>query len=176
MRRSAGPPHETTSRSMRCNPTGPDAGRSDGWSYCETIDEANSAIRARGRLDRLAVDLLCGTIEQLWRRGHTDIAVTIELLGTADPCARPALTAMAERLASRHGRLSVGWVDGTDLTAVPVTVDTGRPGSAPTPVRRRVPAPHSHDRRTCPRRHARRSGAGEAGAGPRTTVARRQRG
>jgi hypothetical protein len=91
---------------MRGTPRSPDADQSDGRSYRETIDEANSAIRARGHLDRLAVDLLCGTIEQLCRRGHTDIAVTIELPGTVDPCARPALAAMAERLASRQGRLS----------------------------------------------------------------------
>jgi len=167
---------------MRANPRSPDAGRSDGRSYRETIDEANSAIRARGHLDRLAVDLLCGTIEQLCRRGHTDIAVTIELPGTVDPGARPALTAMAERLASRRGRLTVRWVDGADPTAVDVAVDTGRRGrarSGSTPVRRKVTAPRTHDRRTCPRAHVRRSAAGggvEAGAGPRTTVARRQRG
>jgi hypothetical protein len=167
---------------MRGTPRSPDADQSDGRSYRETIDEANSAIRARGHLDRLAVDLLCGTIEQLCRRGHTDIAVTIELPGAVDPCARPALTAMAERLESRQGRLSVTWVDGTDPTAVDVGVDTGRrgrPRSASTPVRRKVAAPHSYDRRTCPRPHVRRSAAGEgaeAVAGPRTTVARRQRG
>ena len=136
---------------MRCNGTSPAAGPSDGWSYCETIDEANSAIRARGHLDRLAVDLLCGTIEQLCRRGHTDIAVTIELPGTVDPCARPALAAMAERLASRQGRLSVRWAYDTEPTAVDAGADTGRPGSASTPVRRKVAAPHSHNRRTSTR-------------------------
>ena len=167
---------------MRGNPRSPDAGPSDGRSYRETIDEANSAIRARGHLDRLAVDLLCGTIEQLCRRGHTDIAVTIELPGDVDPCARPALTAMAERLASRRGRLSVRWVDGSDPTAVDGAVDTGRRGRrrpASTPVRRKVAVPHSHDRRTSPRPHVRRSaggGSAEAGVGPRTTIDRRQRG
>jgi hypothetical protein len=167
---------------MRGNPRSPDAGHSDGRTYRETIDEANSAIRARGHLDRLAVDLLCGTIEQLCRRGHTDIAVTIELPGAVDPCARPALTAMAERLASRRGRLTVRWVDGTASTALDVVVDTGRRGrrsSASAPVRRKVAAPHTHDRRTCPSAHVRRSAAGEgveAGVGPRTPVARRQRG
>jgi hypothetical protein len=158
---------------MRCTPRSPDADQSDGRSYRETIDEANSAIRARGHLDRLAVDLLCGTIEQLCRRGHTDIAVTIELPGTVDPCARPALTAMAERLASRQGRLSVRWVDGADPTTVDVAVDAGRrgrPRSASTPVRRKVAAPHFYDRRTCSRAHIRRSAAGEG------AEARRQRG
>jgi len=167
---------------MRCNPRCPDAGQSDGRSYRETIDEANSAIRTHGHMDRLAVDLLCGTIEQLRRRGHLDIAVTIERPGAVDPSARPALTAMAERLASRQGRLSVRWVDGTDPTAVEVAVDTGRrggPRSASPPVRRKVMAPHTHDRRTCPRGHVRRSAVGgsvAAGVGPLTTVAQRRRG
>jgi hypothetical protein len=139
---------------MACTPRSPDAGQSDDRSYRETIDEPHSAIRTRGHLDRLAVDLLCGTIEQLCRRGHTDIAVTIGLPGTVDPCARPALTAMAERLASRHGHLSVRWVDGTDPTAVEVAVGSGRrgrPRSASPPVRRKFIAPLTHDRRICPR-------------------------
>ena len=95
------------------SPTTPstDDGLRDGCSYSETIDEERSAIRARGRLDRLAVDLLCGTIEQLHRRGHTDITVTIETPGSVDPCARAALADFAERLARRHARVTVVCAD-----------------------------------------------------------------
>jgi hypothetical protein len=99
---------------MRRSTGSPAAGLRDGWTYSETIDEGGSAIRARGRLDRLAVDLLCGTIEELHRRGHADIAVTIDTPSTVDPSARAALVELGERLARRHGRLTVTWSEGVD--------------------------------------------------------------
>jgi hypothetical protein len=97
---------------MRRHTGSPAAVLRDGWTYSETIDEEASAIHTRGRLDRLALDLLCGTIEGLYRRGHQDIAVTIELPGSVDPCVRAALAEMSRRLESRHGRLRVSWTDG----------------------------------------------------------------
>jgi hypothetical protein len=96
---------------MRPRTRSTDVGPRHGCSYSETIDERSSAIRARGRLDRLAVDLLCGTIEQMHRRGHADITVTIEPPVSVEPCARAALTEFAERLAGRHGRVTVRWAD-----------------------------------------------------------------
>jgi hypothetical protein len=87
----------------------------DGSTYSETIDQAHGAIRARGRLDRVSVDLLRGTIEQLHRRGHREIAVTIERPASVDPCARAELAEVADRLARCHGRLTVVWAhDGRD--------------------------------------------------------------
>jgi hypothetical protein len=102
---------------MRRHSALPAVSLGDGWTYSETIDEAGSAIRARGRLDRLAVDLLRGTIEEMHRRGHTDIAVTIERPYSVDETSRTALTEIGERLARRHGRLTVTWSDGIDSCA-----------------------------------------------------------
>jgi hypothetical protein len=82
------------------------------WTYSETIDEAASAIRVRGRVDRLGVDLLRGTIETLERRGHRDITVTIDAPTVVDPIARAVLTAVAGHLAGCHGRLRITWAEG----------------------------------------------------------------
>jgi hypothetical protein len=86
---------------------GTDAG--SGWTYSETIDEENSAIRVRGRVDRLGVDLLRGTIEQLSRRGHRHITVTVEDPDNVDTCARAVLAEVAEGLAGCKGRLTIRW-------------------------------------------------------------------
>jgi hypothetical protein len=77
------------------------------WTYSETIDEESSAIRVHGRVDRLAVDLLRGTIEELERRGHRDITVTLDDETTVDLGSRAVLARIAGRLAARQGRLRV---------------------------------------------------------------------
>jgi hypothetical protein len=110
---------------MRCNTRGTGVDPTGDWAYTETIDEEESAIRVRGRVDRLSVDLLCGTIEELHRRGHSDIAVTIERSGSVDPCARAALVEIAGRLARRRGRLTVMWADATG------SLDDGAPEVEP---------------------------------------------
>ena len=79
-----------------------DAGR--GWTYRETIDEENSAIRVQGRVGRLAVDLLRGTIEDLSRRGHRDITVTMEHPDDVDACARGVLAEVAGPPGTGGGR------------------------------------------------------------------------
>jgi hypothetical protein len=119
---------------MRRHTGSPAVGLRDGWTYSETIDEERSAIRARGRLDRLAADLLCGTIEELHRRGHTDIAVTIESPYSVDESARAALTEIGERLARRHGRLTLTWSDGNGSCA-----PTNAPRHRPDGVAARIP-------------------------------------
>jgi anti-anti-sigma regulatory factor len=92
----------------RRSPT-PDTDAASGWAYSETIDEATSVIRVRGRVDRLGVDLLRGTIEELSRRGHRDITVTMEHPDNVDACARGVLAEVATRLAGRQGRLTIRW-------------------------------------------------------------------
>jgi hypothetical protein len=79
------------------------------WTYSETIDEERSAIRVRGHVDRLGVDLLRGTIEQLSRRGHRHITVTMEHPDNVDTCARAVLAEVAEGLAGCEGRLTIRW-------------------------------------------------------------------
>jgi hypothetical protein len=81
----------------------------DGWTYVETIDEARSTIHVRGRVDRLGADLLRGTVEELSRRGHREITVSMERPHHVDSCAREVLTEMADALADRAGRLTLQW-------------------------------------------------------------------
>ena len=81
------------------------------WTYVETIDEAGSGIRVRGRVDRLGADLLRGTIEELSRRGHRDITVTMEHPGDVDACARGVLAEVAAWLAACQGGLTIRWTD-----------------------------------------------------------------
>jgi hypothetical protein len=101
---------------MRRRTGSAEADAQDGWTYSETIDEGRSAIRACGRVDGLGVDLVRSTIEELNRRGRTDITVTIERPSSVDPCARAVLIQVAEELASRHGRLTVRWAGDMDGT------------------------------------------------------------
>ena len=77
------------------------------WRYRETIDEANSAILVRGHVDRLGVDLLRGAIEELSRRGHRHITVTLEEPGTVDPYSRAVLAEVADALEGCGGRLTI---------------------------------------------------------------------
>jgi hypothetical protein len=83
-----------------------------GWTYRETIDEAISTIRVRGRVGRLGVDLLRGTIEELSRRGHRDIRVMMEHPADVDACARGVLAEVAAWLAVSAGRLTIAWSAG----------------------------------------------------------------
>jgi hypothetical protein len=63
----------------------PDTNADSGWTYKETIDEAISTIRVHGRVGKLGVDLLRGTIEELSRRGHRNIRVTMSTRTTSTP-------------------------------------------------------------------------------------------
>ena len=78
-----------------------------GWTYSETIDADESTIRVRGRVDRLGVDLLRGTIEELSRRGHRDITVTMDDDVDVDPAARTELDELVADLTGRHVRLTI---------------------------------------------------------------------
>lgn len=91
------------------------------WTYQETIDEATSAIEVRGFVNGLAADLLRGTIEELHRRGHRHITVTVEHPGRIDTRARAVLDEVALDLEGRQGRLTILW--STDE-------DGGRPRAA----------------------------------------------
>lgn len=102
------------------------------WTYRETIDEANSAIRVRGHVDRVGVDLLRGTIEELVRRGHRQITVTVEHPDNVDTYARVVLAEVAERLEECEGRLTIRWsTDGDDGDPIPDLV-AGSGGSPKT--------------------------------------------
>ena len=109
---------------MRHRRPSPDTDADSDWTYSETIDEAKSAIRVRGRVDRLGVDLLRGTIEELSRRGHRDITVTMEHPDDVSACARGVLAEVAARLAACQGGLTIRWT--ADDVGSP-TVPFGKP-------------------------------------------------
>jgi hypothetical protein len=98
------------------------------WTYRETIDEANSAIRVLGHVDRLGVDLLRGTIEELSRRGHRHITVTVEEPGTVDAYARAILAEVAELLERRDGQLTIRWSTDEEDGAPALVAGSGRDG------------------------------------------------
>jgi hypothetical protein len=79
------------------------------WIYSETIDEELSAISVHGRVGALGVDLLRGTIEELSRRGHQQITVTIEHRDDVDSDARTVLAEVSAHVARRGGRLTLEW-------------------------------------------------------------------
>ncbi len=112
---TAAPRARTTRTGRRSRPRTPFRAASGiAWTYSETIDEAASAIRVRGRVDRLGADLLRGTIEELHRRGHRDITVTMGDEVDVDACARTVLAEVAAQLAGRHGRLTIRWPERGD--------------------------------------------------------------
>jgi hypothetical protein len=95
----------------------PDTDADRDWTYSETIDEAASAIEVRGRVDGLGADLLRGTIEELSRRGHRNITVTVEHPDDVSACARGVLAEVAEGLAACHGALTIRWMAGESANA-----------------------------------------------------------
>jgi len=95
---------------MRHRSRTPDTDADSAWTYSETIDEATSAIEVRGRVDRLGVDLLRGTIEELSRRGHRDITVTMEHPDDVSVFARGVLAEVAAGLAACQGALTIRWI------------------------------------------------------------------
>jgi hypothetical protein len=106
------------------------------WTYRETIDDEASTIRVRGHVDRLGADLLRATIEELDRRGHEHITVTIERSSSVDRCAQVVLAETAARLAGRDSRLTVRWAAACSRPSPPVGGPA--PGALPTNQRRNV--------------------------------------
>jgi hypothetical protein len=97
---------------MRHTSPNPDTRPESDWTYRETIDEELSAIRVQGRVGSLGVDLLRGTVEELSRRGHRHITITMDHPDDVDACARAVLTEVEEQLARCDGRLTIRWSAG----------------------------------------------------------------
>lgn len=76
-------------------------------SFTASLDQRQGVIRARGHLDVLAADLLCGSIVALQRRGHREVTVRLRPLATADDDARELLARLADTLAVDGVRLVV---------------------------------------------------------------------
>lgn len=76
-------------------------------SFTASLDQRGGVVRARGHLDVLAADLLCGSIVALQRRGHRQVTVHLRPLATADDAARELLACLGEKLAAEGVRLVV---------------------------------------------------------------------
>ncbi len=76
-------------------------------SFTASLDQRQGVVRARGHLDVLAADLLCGSIIALQRRGHRQVTVRLRPLATADDAARELLARLTETLAAEGVRLVV---------------------------------------------------------------------
>jgi hypothetical protein len=76
-------------------------------SFTASLDQRGGVVRARGHLDVLAADLLCGSIVALQRRGHRHVTVRLQPLATADDDAREVLARLADALAVQGVRLVV---------------------------------------------------------------------
>jgi hypothetical protein len=76
-------------------------------SFTASLDQRRGVVRARGHLDVLAADLLCGSIVALQRQGHRQVTVHLRPLATADDDAREVLARLADTLAADGVRLVV---------------------------------------------------------------------
>ena len=76
-------------------------------SFTASLDQRRGVVRARGHLDVLAADLLCGSIVALQHRGHRQVTVHLRPLATADDAARELLDRLAGTLAAQGVRLVV---------------------------------------------------------------------
>jgi hypothetical protein len=83
------------------------AGQVGSWTYTETIDDARAVIEVRGRVDRLAADLLRGTVEHLHRRGHPRITVALGGAVDVEPDAHALLDELTVELARCGAELVV---------------------------------------------------------------------
>ena len=76
-------------------------------SFTASLDRRRGVVRARGHLDVVAADLLCGSIVALQRRGHRQVTVRLQPLATADHDARVLLARFADTLAADGVQLVV---------------------------------------------------------------------
>ena len=76
-------------------------------SFTASLDQRQGVIRARGHLDVLSADLLCGSIVALQRQGHRQVTVRLQPLATVDDDARQLLAGLADTLAIDGVRLVV---------------------------------------------------------------------
>lgn len=76
-------------------------------SFTASLDQRHGVVRARGHLDVLSADLLCGSIVALQRRGHRQVTVRLEATATVDDEARALLARLADTLATQGVRLVV---------------------------------------------------------------------
>jgi anti-anti-sigma regulatory factor len=79
----------------------------------ESVDLRTGLIRARGHLTSLGADLLRGTAESLYGRGHVRVVLDLQGVEDADDAGLDVLRGLGDELAARGGELVVRHSPGT---------------------------------------------------------------
>jgi hypothetical protein len=77
-----------------------------GTLLTETVDARGGVVRARGVLTRTGAELLCGTIETLYRQGHRRVTLDLRDISDIDDEGSAHLEALVGTLTAEH-RLGV---------------------------------------------------------------------
>ena len=76
-------------------------------SFSEAIDRRTGSIRARGRLDGRAADMLGGTVEALHRSGWGPIVLDLAGVRAVDGVGLQALHSLQRRIAADGGHVAL---------------------------------------------------------------------
>ncbi len=76
-------------------------------SFTEAIDRRTGSVRARGRLDVRAADMLSGTVQALHRSGCQRIVLDLGGVRAADDAGLDALHFLERRIAADGGHVAV---------------------------------------------------------------------
>jgi anti-anti-sigma regulatory factor len=79
----------------------------NGWTFSEVVDGQLGSVRARGRLDRQAADMLGGTVEALRRGGHARIVLDLAGAYAVDDTGLHLIRSLQDRISATGGRLTV---------------------------------------------------------------------
>ncbi|MGY1707399.1 STAS domain-containing protein [Geodermatophilus sp. SYSU D00697] len=85
----------------------------EGSSFTETVDPRTGSIRASGRLDTRAADMLSGTIAGLRRGGCTSVLLDLGGVQAVDDAGLHAVRSLEAEVADAGGRMTLlNWPGG----------------------------------------------------------------
>jgi anti-anti-sigma factor len=79
----------------------------DHQSFTEAIDRRTGCIRASGRLDTRAADMVSGTVEALHERGWDRVVVDLGGVRAADDAGLRAIHSLERRIAADGGHVAL---------------------------------------------------------------------
>ena len=83
------------------------AATTGGPSFTEAIDRRTGSIRASGRLDTRAADMVSGTVEVLRARGWSRIVLDLSGVQAADDAGLDAIHSLERRIAADGGHVAL---------------------------------------------------------------------
>ncbi len=78
-----------------------------GASFTEAVDRRTGCIRARGRLDGRAADMLTGTVEVLRQSGSGRVVLDLGGVHAVDDAGLEAIRTLQQQVAAQGGRLTL---------------------------------------------------------------------